>query len=164
VFAAPALTVAVVLESYFEPDHLAAQDALANLGERTVVEADDDGAVRKATWSVTSLRPMPLFTRPFIQGGKLRYLETMVLRRAAAEIDLAVVPQILKGRVRIDATYQFTEVAPGQIKRRYAGTITANIPLLSGRVERGILAEMEAGMPLLSDCTQTWLAAHAVPR
>jgi len=79
---------------------------------------------------------------------------------AAAEIDLSVVPQILKGRVRVDATYRFTEVDPGQVRRRYAGGITANIPLLSGRVERAILTEFQAQMPVMSECTQTWLAAH----
>jgi hypothetical protein len=160
VFAAPSLTVAAVFESYFEPDHLAAQDALAQLADRTVVEAEDDGAVRKATWRVTSQKTLPLFARPFVPGGKLQYLETMVLRRAAAEIDLSVVPQILKGRVRIDATYRFTEVGPGQIQRRYAGGITANIPLLSGRVERAILGEFQLQMPVMSECTQTWLAAR----
>jgi hypothetical protein len=149
-----------VLESYFEPDHLAAQDVLADLADRTVVADEDDGAVRRTTWRVTAKKPVPLFARPFVPGGKLQYLESMTLRRADSQIDLAVVPQILKGRVHLDAVYDLADVGPGQVRRRYKGSITAAIPLLSGRIEKGVLAEIRAQMPVMSDCTQRWLAAR----
>jgi hypothetical protein len=35
-----------------------------------------------------------------------------------------------------------------------------NVSLLSGKIERAILGEIEKGMPSMSECTQTWLAAR----
>ena len=155
VFRAP--SVELVLASYFEPDHLAAQDALAELGDREVLEAEDDGAIRRCTWRVSALKPLPLYARPFVAGGRLRYLETMVLRRADQAIDLTVKPDILRGRIQIAAVYELTQIGDHQIRRRYGGTITADIPLLGGRIERGILAEFVHQMPVMSQCTYDWL-------
>jgi hypothetical protein len=155
VFQAP--STATILAAYFDPDHLAHQDAVGQLGERTVVEHREDDAQRICTWSVVSLRQLPRFVHPFIEGGRLRYLEWMRWRKAADEIDLTIQPQILGGRVQIAATYQLAQVGEGRVRRRYKGTITANIPLLSGKIERGILAEIEKGMPSMFECTQRWL-------
>jgi hypothetical protein len=160
VFSAPGLTLGFVLDAYFVPDHLAAQDALTDLADRTVVSDEDDGAVRRTTWRVTSTKSLPVFVRPFVPGGRLRYLESMTLRRADGAIDLTIKPEILKGRVHIDALYELAEIAPGQIRRRYKGSITAGIALLGGRVEKGILAEIQCGMPIMTKCTQDWLAAN----
>ena len=38
-----------VLAAYFEPDHLAIQDAVAQLCDREVVEAHEDDAIRCCT-------------------------------------------------------------------------------------------------------------------
>jgi hypothetical protein len=146
-----------VLAAYFDDDHLATQDKAAQLCDRKVVESHEDAAVRKCTWSVRSLRPVPMFVRPFVEGGRVGYLEAMTWRKADDEIDLSIVPQILGGRVQISAVYQLADVAPGKVRRRYRGSITVNVKLLSGKIERAIAAEMEKGIPLMTECTQNWL-------
>jgi hypothetical protein len=152
-----AASTGTILSAYFDPDHLATQDRLAELTDRTVVEEHDDGAVRKTTWRVAHIKPLPLFVRPFVEGGRLRYLETMTWRRADDAIDLTVTPEILGGRVTITALYQLHQVGEGQIRRRYQGTINVNVRLLSGKIERGILAKFEEAMPMMTECTQGWL-------
>lgn len=146
-----------VLAAYFDDDHLATQDKVAQLCDRKIVESREDGAVRAASWHVRSQRPLPVFVRPFVEGGYLTYVETMTWRKADDEIDLAIVPQLLGGRVQITATYQLADVGSCKVRRRYRGTISANIPLLSGKVERAIAAEIEKGMPAMTACTQSWL-------
>ncbi len=155
VFRAPSTTT--ILSAYFDPDHLATQDKLAQLGDRTVVSDEDEGGIRKCTWRVTALKSLPLFVRPFVSGGRLSYLESMTWRRADDAVDLTVVPQILNGRVQIAALYQLSKVGENQILRRYKGSITVNITLLSGKIERGILAEFEKSMPVMTKCTQDWI-------
>lgn len=155
VFRAP--TTATVLAAYFDPDHLATQDKIAELGDRTLIESHDDPAVRKCTWRVTALQPLPLFVRPFVKGGHLQYLESMSWRRADDAIDLTVVPEILGGRVQIAAVYELAQVGVGQIRRRYHGSVTVNVKLLSGKIERGIVAQFEKSMPIMTACTQGWL-------
>lgn len=157
VFQAPSLTVRTVLEAYFDPDHLATQDKIAELGDRQVVESREDDAVKSCTWTVRSLRQLPVFVRPFIEGGRLGYLDQMTWRKAADEIDMVITPQIASGRVKITALYQLTQVGEGRVRRRYAGTINVNVALLSGKIERAILNEMEKGMPKMAECTQQWL-------
>ena len=155
VFRAP--SVPDVLAAYFDPDHLASQDKVAELVDRTVVEQVEGEGTLKCTWRVGSARSLPIFVRPFVSGGRLSYLETMVWRRADDAIDLSVVPQILGGRVKIEAVYQLSKAGEGEVLRRYAGNVTVDIRLLSGRIEKGILAAFEKEMPVMTKCTQDWL-------
>lgn len=155
VFTAP--SVGTVLAAYFDPDHLAAQDAVAGLTDRAVIESHDDDSLRTCTWSVRALTQLPLYARPFVEGGRLTYLETMKWRKRDDSIDLTIQPQILGGRVQINAVYELAEVGERQVRRRYRGEIVVNVKLVSGKVERGILAEIEKGMPVLTECTRSWL-------
>lgn len=155
VFRAP--SVAAVLGAYFNPDHLATQDALAEFADRTVVDTNDDGARLCTSWRVAAAQPLPLFVRPFVAGGRLRYLETMTWRRADDAIDLIVRPEVLGGRVQITAEYKLTKIGEGQIHRRYAGTISVDVRLVSGKIERAIAEKMQQTMPTMAACTQGWL-------
>jgi hypothetical protein len=138
VFRAPSTTT--ILAAYFDPDHLATQDKLADLVDRTVTEDHDDGSVRRTKW--------------------LSYFEAMTWRRKDDACDLTVTPDILNGRVQISALYQLEKIGENQIHRQYSGKVTVNITLLSGKIERGIVAEFEKSMAMMSDCTQRWLDAH----
>lgn len=155
VFRAPSTTS--ILEAYFNPDHLATQDKVALLGDRTVVSDEDDGKVRKTSWRVVSLNQLPMFVRPFVEGGRLSYIETMTWRRADDEIDMTIQPQVAGGRVQIAATYTLRKVGDGQISRRYKGNVSVAVKLLSGKIERGIIEQIEKGMPMMTACTQGWL-------
>lgn len=146
-----------VLAAYFDPDHLAVQDALAQLADRTIVESHEDDAIRRCAWRVRSVRPLPVFARPFVEGGHLTFVETMQWRKADDEIDMTIVPQVLGGRVQITARYRLTDIAPGKVHRRYAGTISVALPLVSGKIERAIAAEIASSMPEMTACTQRWL-------
>ncbi|MCX5742777.1 MAG: DUF2505 family protein [Proteobacteria bacterium] len=158
VFRAP--STLSILSAYFDPAHLATQDKQADLVDRVVVEDVDGPVTRKTTWTVRAQKPLPLFVRPFVTGGRLSYREAMIWRKADDAIDLTVTPEILGGRVQVAATYTLTKIGEGQILRRYAGTITVNISLISGKAERGILAEFEQAMPIMTKCTQDWLTAN----
>jgi hypothetical protein len=155
VFRAPSTTR--ILAAYFDPDHLATQDKLAELGDRTVTENEETDAIRKCTWRVQSMKPLPMFVRAFVQGGHLRYLEQMTWRKADDAIDLVVTPEILGGRVSITAIYELTKIGDGQIRRKYHGQISVNIRLLSGRIERGIRDKFDESMQMMTECTQGWL-------
>ncbi|MBA2541512.1 MAG: DUF2505 family protein, partial [Deltaproteobacteria bacterium] len=132
IYRAPA--VADILEAYWDPDHLATQDKLANLCDREVVEDTETEGMRKTVWKVASTRPIPMIAKPFVSGGRLTYLESMI-RRGDNLVESVVTPQILKGRVHLDSTYQLEKVGDNQVRRTYAGTIHANITLVGGRIE-----------------------------
>ena len=143
-----------VRAAYFNDDHLATQDKVAALSDRKVVESHEDDAVRTCTWTVRSDRPLPVFVRPFVEGGRLTYVETMKWRKPDDEIDMSIV---ILGRVKITAVYQLADVGSGKVRRRYAGSINVSVPLISGKIERAIADEIAKGMPLMTECTQSWL-------
>jgi hypothetical protein len=155
VFRAP--SAEAVLAAYFDPDHLATQDVVGELTDRKVVEDTDSETQRKTAWTVRAVRQLPMFARPFVEGGRLSYLETMTWRKRDSEIDLIIVPQILGGRVSLTAVLKLAQIADGQVRRLYSGDIKVDVKLLSGKIERAILAEIEKGMPMMRECTQTWL-------
>lgn len=159
VFQAP--SVAAVLAAYFDPEHLAAQDERGGLTERTVVETEDSGDWLRTAWRVAAVRPVPVFARPFVAGGRLRYIEAMTWRRADDAIDLEVRPEVLGGRVQITGVYRLTAAGPGQVHRRYAGAITVGIPLVARRIERAIADQFAETMPVMAACTQAWLDRRA---
>jgi len=152
-----AASPATIFTAYFDADHLATQDKLAELGDREVIESHDDGNTWKCSWRVTSLKQLPLIARPFVDGGRLTYVEQMTWRRDANEVDLVVTPQVLNGRVSLTATYLLEQRGAGKVHRRYKGSINVNIRLLSGKIEKGILSELEKAMPMMAECTQRWL-------
>ena len=156
-----AASPAVIFNAYFDADHLATQDKLAELGDRTIVSDEDTPARRTTSWRVTSQKPLPAIARPFVEGGRLSYVEQMIWRRAEDEVDLVVTPQILGGRVTLTAVYQLTRVGEAQFLRRYAGSVNVNIRLVGGKIEKGILAELEKAMPMMAACTQGWLDRQA---
>ena len=155
VFRAP--SVETIIDAYFDMDHLAYQDKLAELGDRVVTDSQDDGVVKKATWRVVSLKSLPVFVRPFVKGGKLAFLEAMSWKRGGGLVEGSVTPDILNGRVHIVSKYELSKIGENQIKRRYSGTVTAQITLLGGKIERGIVAEFDKSMALMTKCTQDWL-------
>lgn len=155
VFRAPSVTD--LASAYFDPDHLATQDKLAELCDRAIVENHETDAARKTTWRVTSTRSLPAIARPFVSGGRLKFLETMSWNRANNAIEMSVVPEILSGRVKIEGSYDLTQIAEGQIRRLYKGSITAAITLVGGKIERGILETFTQNMPAMAGCTQGWL-------
>jgi hypothetical protein len=150
----------VVLAAYFDPDHFAAQDKIAGLSDRSVVEEHEDAELRTTIWSVRSRTQLPLYARPFVEGGRLSFREKMTWRKRDNAIERTIQPQILGGRVQIDAVLQLSRAGDGEVLRRYQGGITVNVALVSGKLERAILAEMEKNMPKMTECTQQWLLAN----
>ena len=149
-----------IFRAYFDAEHLALQDKAAGLTDRTVIKSVEDDDTWEASWSVKSTRSLPFFVKPLVEGGRLGFVEWQKWRKKDNEVDMTVTPQILGGRVQIAGVYRLEERGPGSVQRRYKGAITANVKLIGGKVERGILEEFEKGIPAMSNCTQQWLDAR----
>lgn len=150
-------SVSALVDAYFDTDHSVTQDKVAQLADRAVVESHETDALRKVTWRVTSTRQLPAIARPFVKGGRLSFVETMTWNRMTNAVEMSVVPEILGGRVQVTGTYDLSQIGDGQVRRLYKGTITAALPLVGGKVERGILESFTENMPAMSACTQGWL-------
>lgn len=156
VFRAP--SIATVFAAYFDPSQLSLQDQQLDIRERVVLELVDTGPTLRRTCKIVPNRQLPAIVRPFV-AGPLHYIETATWRRADDEIDVEIWPSLLKHRPKptITALYKLTQRSDGSIYRRYAGTVSVDLALLAGRIERGIVAEFERSLPLAAACTQAFL-------
>jgi hypothetical protein len=129
VFRAP--STAAVFAAYFE-----------DLDRREVLELEDDGEVLRRTCKV-------------VPQGKPQYIEKVEWRRVADAMTIEIRPcSLFRGRVQIVGTYTLERVGPQAIRRRYAGDVSVDIAVLSGRIERGIVAELAKEIPISAVSTQ----------
>ena len=146
----------VVFAAYFDAACQAEQDRAVDIVGREVVELVDDGTTLRRVCRVVPRRKLPAFVKPLL-GGELHYIETVTWRRADQEIDIdiAIRPARLRGSIR--ALYKLERRGPTEIARRYCGSVSVDVALLSTRIERGIVAEFARSMPVAAECTQSWL-------
>ena len=145
-----------VFAAYFDAELQLEQDRAVEITGREVLEVHDDGTTLRRASRVTPRRKIPAFLRPLL-GGELRYIERVAWRRPDNEIDIDI--EILPARLngRIQAVYGVERHGPHEILRRYRGSVSVNVALLSTRIERGIVAEFARSMPVAAECTQSWL-------
>lgn len=147
-----------LLAAYFDPDHQLVQDRALDVIEREVLEQGERDGALYMTRKIVPRRQLPPFLRPFT-SGPLHYVEHVVWRRPALELAVAI--QLLAGRGRIVATYSAERLAPGSVRRRYAGHVSVDVALFGPRVERGIVAEFERSLARAAVSTQSWLASQS---
>ena len=138
-----------LLVSFFDDDCQAGLDRVLDIASRDVLER---GAGRRVCRVVPNRR-IPLI------GGSFHYVES-VTRTGTDELAIEIRPSLQ--RVVISATYRLERAGAREIRRRYAGTVSVNIALIGGRLERGIVEELGRSLPAAAASTQAWL--DRIPR
>jgi len=151
-----ASSIAEVFAAYFDAEHQAEQDRLAELAERTVLERDDGGDELRLVSRVVPRRQYPGFVRALV-SGPLSYTETLRWHRRTDEIEQEIRPSVLTQRVAIATRYRLTATAPGEVHRVFEGDVTVDLAWIGGRVARWVAAEIERSGPPSAACTQAWL-------
>jgi hypothetical protein len=151
-----ASSTAEVFAAYFDAGHQLEQDRRVDIVERTVLELSQTDDELRRTSRVVPRRQLPGFVRPLV-SGQLSYVETILWRKHADEIDIEIRPSILRGRASITALYRLSRGPTGSILRRYEGFARIEVSLIGPRIERGIVAEFGRTLPVAAACTQAWL-------
>lgn len=152
-----AATPREILEIYFDAEHTAEQDRIADIDRRELVEEKDTPETLERTYKVYPRRQPPAVARPFLAAGPLHYLEHIVWKKTEDRIEFDIRPSVAGGRAHIDATYRLAPVGPGRVQRVYEGKVTVQVALVGGRIERGIAEELEQSLQRTAACTQQWL-------
>jgi hypothetical protein len=160
VFRAP--STAAVFAAYFDAGHQIEQDQAAAIVLREVLAQDATSDVLRRTCRVVPRRQLPLLVKR-LTSGELHYIETIEWKRADDTMTMEIRPSLLHGRVQVVGTYELARVAPGEIRRRYAGEVSVDIAVLGSRIERGIVAELAKTLPISAAGTQDWLDRQVEP-
>ncbi|HVV87320.1 MAG TPA: DUF2505 family protein [Kofleriaceae bacterium] len=144
---------AAVFATYFDPIHAAEEDRRAGVASRELLEMADRPDELLRVSCVRPVRQVPAVLRPLV-GSDLSYDETVVWHKKLDRIDYDIRPRVLSGRIHVVATYQLTQEGAGQVRRVYEGTVTAELRLIGGRVERGIIEDIGRSLEITAACTQ----------
>ncbi|MEZ4368688.1 MAG: DUF2505 domain-containing protein [Kofleriaceae bacterium] len=153
-FRAP--SVAAVFAVYTDRAHTADQDREVDIAEREFLEFVDEPTRFRRVSRVVPRRQLPAFVRPFLSGG-LSFVETVDWDKAGDTISIEIRPSILGGRAQIHSTYRLVQDGPGAVRRIYAGSVEVDVRLVGGRIERAIVDDLGASMPVSAAVTQAWL-------
>ncbi|MBA3453655.1 MAG: DUF2505 family protein [Deltaproteobacteria bacterium] len=150
----------VLLTAFTDPTHVAAQDRVGQVASREVIERRDAPESYYCDSRIVPSRQLPAFVRPLVRGG-LEYTERLRWDRSTDTLVIEVRPAILGGRASVDARCQIVDHAPGEVRRIYSGTVTVEVALIGGRVERSIATEIGRALTVAAVTTQAWLDARA---
>jgi hypothetical protein len=157
-----AATPREILEIYFfDLGHNAEQDRIADIERRELLEEKETPELLERTYKVYPRKQPPVVARPFMTDGPLHYLERVVWKKTEDRIEFDIRPSVAGGRAHIGATYRLAPVGPGRVRRIYEGKATVKVALVGGRIERGIVDELEASLKRTATCTQQWLDRRA---
>ncbi|MBV8762576.1 MAG: DUF2505 family protein [Deltaproteobacteria bacterium] len=148
-----AASIEELFEAYFDDDLQAEQDRVLGVTSRELLARGPMSRVCR----VTPRRQLPALIRPFV-AGTLNYVETV--ERAGDVLTIDIRPSM--GRTQISATYRLDSVGAGVIRRRYVGSVSVDIALVGGRIERGLVDELGKSLVQAAACTQAWL--DRIPR
>lgn len=158
VFKAP--SVADVFAVYVDRGHTADQDAQVEIAQRDFLEYENTDTHFRRVCRVVPRRQLPAFVRPFLSGG-LEFHETATWDKSTNVILIEVKPSILGGRATVSSKYELTPGGPGEVVRRYHGSVTVEVKLVGGRIERAIVEDIGSSLPTSAACTQRWLDRRA---
>jgi hypothetical protein len=150
-----------IFAAYFDPSNAAAQDRQVDIVKRTVLEEQTSDVEYHRVCRVVPKRQLPALFRPFV-SGELHYVEDLRWYKTTHRVKLDIRPSLLKGRAHIQGDYWLVDegATPSgcrNLRRIYEGTITMDIPLLGGRIERGILSDLETSLLATAASTQAWI-------
>lgn len=145
---------------YFDEQHIAHLDAELGLRARELKERREDESTLHRVSRVMPERELPGWLRK-VTGAGLDYEEHLTFYKHENRCELLILPSLFPSRTRIEGTYDVQEVGPGRLLRRFFGTIDIRVPVLGGRVERSVLADMESSYQRAVPLTQDWLDADS---
>jgi hypothetical protein len=107
-----------------------------------------------------STKEPPALMKPFLPDG-LGYVERGTFDRSAARFEHSIEPTAMADRTEIRGAVTVESIAPGRIRRTYAGTVSIRVPLLGGRLEAATVEQMQKNNDAAASVTAEWLARRA---
>jgi hypothetical protein len=108
-----------------------------------------------------SERQLPAVVQSLLGGRNLGYQETIIFRKRNGAVEQVIEPTVLTGRIRFGGHITIETVAPGRLRRVYAGSIAIDLPLVGKRIEQSTVSEMQRTHEQAAQVTREWLAKAA---
>jgi len=142
-------------QAYFHRDYLEALREVTGMGpaEELELEVTDQRVVRRVRREPR--RQIPAFVRK-VTGANLVFEEREELDRTTCRMACQIYRAGADELIML-GDYSTAPVAEGRFRRVFAGSIDVRVPLVGGRIERLILADMTRTFEATLDVMQRWL-------
>ncbi len=146
-------------EMYWDDD----LDAMLREGstiQRDVVEEREEGEVLIRRLRFTPQQELPSVAAGILGTNKLVYEQENRFDRGAGVLHWSVMPTILPGKLDARGTVEVSAVGESACEQRVLGDIAVRIPLVGGRVEKAVVAEVEKSWNRTAEACREWLKKH----
>jgi hypothetical protein len=145
---------------FFDEDYNRSIYAQVGVRERVWLDGPrDEGELRRWRLRIMPTRDLPGFIKKVVKGD-LGYVETAALDRRKNTIDVHIAPTLLSERTTFRATYVIEPLAPGRVRRTFAGKIHVDLPVVGKIIERFIIDDVRRSYSTVARLTSEWCAAH----
>jgi hypothetical protein len=155
----PGISPIELLRAFTHPDHQATQDRAGDVERRDIIARTDDTTRYRCESWVFPRRKLPALIRPLVRGG-LEVHEIVTWEKSSDALEIEMQPAVLGGRSRIRTNCRVV-ADPAGARRIYQGTVTVEVALIGGRVEKMVVAELVTSMDAAHRTTMRWLAERA---
>ncbi|MFT5587768.1 MAG: hypothetical protein ACI9VR_005381 [Cognaticolwellia sp.] len=143
-----------------DADYQAAVDTQSGLSRELISERKSARElIRKIRFTPDKTLP-PAMARA-VGRDKMSYVQEQRWKLSELKMFWTVVPDVMGDRVRSKGDFQLRAVGAEQVERIVSGEITASIPLMGGRVEKMVVADIEKGYERTAELTRSWLLKHS---
>ena len=146
-------------EVFFDDAYNQAVYKYVNVKERQFLDLQDDGVLKTWKLRVFPQRDLPDFVKKVVKGD-LGYIEHGSMKKGSNRIESRIEPTLFKDKTKISASFSIEPIAPGKVRRTFEGDVEVSFPLVGGKVEKLILADMEKAYDQIAAFTNEWLATH----
>jgi hypothetical protein len=145
---------------FFDEEFKTEQYRRIGVRDRKVLAREEDSDTIRMQEHLIPGRDLPGFLKKLL-GGDLGYTEHTTFWKKKNRIDFHAVPTLLRERTKIRGVFSIVTVAPGKLRRTFEGDIDVNVPLVSGKVERTVIDDIQRSYDIAAQVTQEWLNRRA---
>jgi hypothetical protein len=122
-------------------------------------EGEGDGLVIRRKIKLSPQREVPALVAKFVKGA-ITYTEQNVYTARASTIEVVTIPGFMADSLTTRGVYKVAALGPNKVRRTWDGDVICKIPLLGGKIEKGIVDEVTQSYRDTTDFTRKWLAEH----
>lgn len=122
----------------------------------TVLRKEEKNGLLYEKVRTTSRKELPALMRSAVGADRLTYDQEMESDTQRLSTSWKVIPAFASDKVRCSGTSQIRATADG-CERVVTGSLTVSVPLVGGKIESAISAELEASYAKTADVIQRWI-------
>ena len=122
-------------------------------------EGEGEALIIRRKIKLSPQREVPALVAKFVKGA-ITYTEQGVFTARTNTLEVVTIPGFMADQLTTRGVYKVQSLGPTKVRRIWDGDVVCKIPLLGGKIEKGIIEEVTQSYRDTTDFTRKWLAEH----